>query len=1124
MLLSGFFVFLQLTVLPVYAETSVVFNSSASDGAISSGVYADYAGEHNNQSGTPTNDTATFLIGQLKSGANYVITRGFVYFNTASITASYTVTSAVLSFNFSAIATNNFTLTVKDCGTTYPHDPMVAGDYAISNYSSMTTCATFDTVGITALKTYINVSLTEFSGINKVGTTRFALLSDKDLSATAPTASERVTIYANESSSSARALLNVTYTQTIPSTPPTINDFYVTGTNSSGNVTWAGFPGMFSFNISDSVALDHAIFGSNNTGSWVNNANTTLAGVGPTFDNYTLTFNSTNCFLAFNYTVWNTNTTISATTGLRVIKLYSYNATSGAWNTPFQNLATAITTVEAANVWSQVENYTQTMLDQQTSGGSYVSVTTSLSNLIDGFNAATNPELVLSYSSYCNKLNITRQAAIKNALGNYTMVGYLPFTGNDSYLSQGITPAFSPGSKWALYGFWYNNASWIGSYQNNTKWNITAAYNQFDTAVNWSVANYGPTGSKGLPLFMYSNNTGFTYGNRYYDEVACTLDCYMIFYTLLNVSDALNKVLYWWSYVNTNFWDGTYYHYTPVQSLYECESSFFLKVISIIKYNQSDLGNWTNVLDDIGNRFLSNGWNSKQWLDYTNNVTSYVVTHAWGTAGQPNNQRRLANTLAAWQTLLGCYAKLNSTYQANMKDMLYGNSNVQPAWANLLSPDNASFASAYPNSTGAGLFNITSNLFSFSSADNNYAFANNYNATAIGEELLFMLGIVPGNTTVAFPLEELGYEYLYDADPVLLQFQLNSTLKEIRISVIGSDNGTLTFQYGTSPITVTFNGSGVYYVRFTNSWNMLLNSSYPSYQGALPTNVIYFSSLNPPPTILDLRLSGISDTTNITQIDTYTWYDWEINVTDAESLNDIANVTIRIKDTPSDSIVSASPAYNRTGEYWFTYLSTTNVWNWYSGATWTATSDWLDNANCAYPTKTETSGYYLFRVKLAKSAVQGAAWAFQAYTYDSSNNVASKNFTAITVNAYSSLVILAGNTTHTWANALGGTNDNLLDQGAIYFNVTANFLYKIQAKGSGNLLHGSDYMVLANVTIHKDTLASSIPLTTGYADVGGLTSQALGEDVTLSLKVWLDVPSNQPVGDYVYTLTMQITS
>ena len=319
--------------------------------------------------------------------------------------------------------------------------------------------------------------------------------------------------------------------------------------------------------------------------------------------------------------------------------------------------------------------------------------------------------------------------------------------------------------------------------------------------------------------------------------------------------------------------------------------------------------------------------------------------------------------------------------------------------------------------------------------------------------------------------------------------------------------------------TLTLN---VTYIGSTVHWKMIANDTSNNWNSTMPWQNI--TTTYPYPYILDLRLSSISDTVNITTIDVFTWYDWEVNLSDADTLNDIINVTIRIKENPVTSMVSAEPSFNRTGEYWFNYENSSDTWTWYTGGMWTQTSDWIDTANCAYPDKSGTSGYYLFRVRLAKSAAQSSQWALSACAYDSSGNVASENFTGITINAYSSLVVLGGNSSHTWANAIQGTSDNLIDQGSIYFNVTANFVYRIQAKGDGNLVNGTDYIGLGNVTIHKDTLGSSVSLTTDYADVGGLTSQTPGEDIMVSVKLWLDVPAGQALKDYTYTLNMQITS
>jgi hypothetical protein len=79
------------------------------------------------------------------------------------------------------------------------------------------------------------------------------------------------------------------------------------------------------------------------------------------------------------------------------------------------------------------------------------------------------------------------------------------------------------------------------------------------------------------------------------------------------------------------------------------------------------------------------------------------------------------------------------------------------------------------------------------------------------------MGIVPETTTIAFPLEELNYEYIQDIDPQMFQFNLMN--QTITISVNGA--GKMTFQYGVSPVTFNFEQSGVWQVQFSNSWNLI---------------------------------------------------------------------------------------------------------------------------------------------------------------------------------------------------------------------------------------------------------------------------------------------------------------
>ena len=558
---------------------------------------------------------------------------------------------------------------------------------------------------------------------------------------------------------------------------PVIQDFYI-------NSTWSGQLCQWSFCLADAVGLDHAVFGCNVTQNFINDSSTPLSGT-QAWANYTHTLPAYDCLVSFQLWFWNNNGSMS-TTGRRCMKVYT--------STPFISLSQAIQSVDSANNWNTADTYAQTVLAKKT--------TADLQRMIDNYASASDWTDVLYWSAVCNKLGIAQETDIINALGNYTMVGNLPYTPN----SGGID--FSPEQKWALYGYYY-----AGKYNTSlTKWNITAAYQQFNSSVDYSIQH-----SHGLPLWIYADGTARTSTNRYYDEDACTIDCYIIFAELLKVSRAMDDALRWWSYTNSVHWNEAEQHYGYTGTTgYECEAPFFLKIISTLKYYYPPLENWTRVLTDIENRFLRLEWNSSQWLDSAPSST-YVVVHMY----PGNEQRRLENTFGAWQTLLGVYSQLNSTYQSDVKDMLYGNSATEPAWTLLFRP-------------ATQLYNSPSGLFRWRS----YQVDDN-NATAYAEILLFLLGMVSQSTTVAFPLEELNYEYIQDIDPQLFQFNL--TNQTVTIPVSGA--GTILFQYGASPVTCSFNQSGIWQVAFSNSWNMITTVTCTS---PLPTNRIYLDQTDAP--------------------------------------------------------------------------------------------------------------------------------------------------------------------------------------------------------------------------------------------------------------------------------------
>ena len=576
---------------------------------------------------------------------------------------------------------------------------------------------------------------------------------------------------------------------------PTIQDFNVNTTQCSASVQW-------NFTVSAPTnGLQNVTF------CW-NNGTTDMGNMTITYTNNpnsaNALFNGILPSTAQNVTFqcWAYNAYNYGTTGVRWILVYPSNSS----NPYFLDLGTAISTVENANNWTYTgvdpnELYMGVVLQQNT--------TAQLQSMIDSFATSQDWVDVLKWSAISNKLGFTQQNDICYALGNYTMEGNLPFTQNDTW----GTPSFCVENQWALYGYYYANTTWNKAYSgyDASKWNIASAYQQFDTAVNYSIIT---SVYHALPLWIHSNSTGITFMNRYYDEDADTIECYILFANLLNISDAMNKALYWWNYLVNTHWTGSFFKYAPNIPDYECEAPFFLEIISMLKYYNVALANWTLVLTDIGNRFLSSEWTSAQWW---HNVVCHASI-AYGIFG--NSQLRLENTLGAWQALLGVYLQLNATYQNNLKDMLFGNVNTQQAWNLLLQ------SGLYDNNTSA--FRCYT------------AYSTDPESTSYGEVLMWLMGIVPDSTTTAFPLEELNYEYIQDIDPQMLQFSLRTQT----ITVPVNDAGSIAFQYGVSPVACVFNQSGIWQVKFSNSWNMIVNVTYVS---ALPTNHVYFMQTYTPP-------------------------------------------------------------------------------------------------------------------------------------------------------------------------------------------------------------------------------------------------------------------------------------
>jgi len=464
-------------------------------------------------------------------------------------------------------------------------------------------------------------------------------------------------------------------------------------------------------------------------------------------------------------------------------------------------------------------------------------------DLEKAYNSLTSWKDILIWSARLQKLGIENETKIKEALDNAVMVNGLPKTGT----YQGKT-SFSVYYGELLYGYYFANKY---NYAKN-KWNLTSAYNNFHDA--WNNTGHGF-------LYYYSPSYTYTisYGPRFYDECAETIRCFLLFYEF-GIDGALQDAKDEWNWINNNLWDTNHYKYAVGWGNWECESGGFLEIIAWLRYICPNLVNTSRLTTDTVNRYLVDRWGSPQWTIGTTEYYAVVHHH------NANSQRRLENTVMAWSIIQGTYDSFNNTEKQWMQDLLSGYNSYDPAWKLLIS-------------SASGLYDSTTNMFRTHS-DNT---PSNY-ATALGTTLMFFMGIVPVNATLAVPIEELHYQYVYNMfDPELYRF--NYTAHKVMMSLLKS--GEVKFLFGTSPTNYTFTQNGIFEITFTSDWSSILNVNRV---GDLPTNRHYLSQNIIPPTIITVYKPE-NITYNSSRIPV------EVNVNEpvlwiAYSLDDGANVTL----------------------------------------------------------------------------------------------------------------------------------------------------------------------------------------------------------------------------------------
>jgi hypothetical protein len=182
---------------PVVIDPTLTVTSSSNDGDIT-GDGTPYSTVQGASEGSPIDNAATFSIGQKCESMGpppppplYFIYRGCVYFDTSSIPSTDLIDSVTLKlYKDSDYSTTDFDIVVQDGQPTYPHAPMVPGDYDKSHYSG--NGGSLNTTSFS--NGYNDITITNHSWINTSGTTKLCLRSSRDIDSTEPTGDEYIIV------------------------------------------------------------------------------------------------------------------------------------------------------------------------------------------------------------------------------------------------------------------------------------------------------------------------------------------------------------------------------------------------------------------------------------------------------------------------------------------------------------------------------------------------------------------------------------------------------------------------------------------------------------------------------------------------------------------------------------------------------------------------------------------------------------------------------------------------------------------------------------------------------------------------------------------------------------------
>jgi len=142
--------------------------------------------------------------------------RGFLFFDTSALPDTATITATSLKlYGKTDSSTTDFFITVQSGMPTYPHDPLVSGDFDMTNYAGDGGSLTTNGFSVAGYNT-ITLNSTGRGWISKTGTTKLCLRSGRDIGDANPTGNEYVVIYAADKADGYVPYLQVTFTVASP--------------------------------------------------------------------------------------------------------------------------------------------------------------------------------------------------------------------------------------------------------------------------------------------------------------------------------------------------------------------------------------------------------------------------------------------------------------------------------------------------------------------------------------------------------------------------------------------------------------------------------------------------------------------------------------------------------------------------------------------------------------------------------------------------------------------------------------------------------------------------------------------------------------------------------------------